>query len=46
MTFKLSSMSVTARDGLNVVIVKFPNVVGYGDDSVYDKSSDKCVHGQ
>ena len=31
---------------LNVTGIELLNVVVYGDDSVYDRSSDKCVHAQ
>jgi hypothetical protein len=27
-------------------VIESPNVVVYGDDSVYDETSDKCVHAQ
>ena len=31
---------------LTATDIESPNVVVYGDDSVYDERSDKCVHGQ
>ena len=34
------------RVGLNATDIESPNVAVYGHDSVYDKSSDKCVHAQ
>jgi hypothetical protein len=34
------------RAGLSVTGIESPNVVVYGHDSVYDKSSDKYVHAQ
>ena len=38
-------LSISVRAGLRVAF-EFSNVVVYGDDSVYNESSDKCVHTQ